>query len=414
MTRRGFTLIELLAAVFISSIVVTAAYTLMTSSTQNFNDESNRRLLKSNIRIAELLIQRDIARTGYMVPFDTKEAKQDKVRLWLPEGNMNQILAFNYHVSTNDNLKNYSGFTIVASLSDFLEFQIERIDTGRLCISAQLTMPLTASDIGNLGTNANPVAQNADENAFNAAFGRTFKRNTHAISIQNPTGKFITTRLDAPIDLPTDPAATCAYNIPLSVSNLPKPKEEGFEGSGALEGCNVFPVTAVSYFVANDSIIPNRKAEGRNNLMRCFNNPFNIETNVENLINQNQCQILISNIEYFEIFPLVNDGDPTNALFNRFSNSEAGGLTTNYNLGTQHSYWKDVKMSQLRGVYFRFGAKTDMPARSVNEIYDSGQNTYPSYAKNNDNEIFPLEHLQGVAPFRLIPSNDASSYVRID
>ena len=65
MKRRGFSLIELLVTVLITSIIVIAAYQLLTSTANSFGDEDNRRLLEANLRNAELLIQRDISRTGY-------------------------------------------------------------------------------------------------------------------------------------------------------------------------------------------------------------------------------------------------------------------------------------------------------------------------------------------------------------
>lgn len=407
MTRRGFTLIELLAAVFISSIVVSAAYTLMTSSTQNFDDESQRRMLKSNIRIAELLIQRDIARTGYMAPFDTK-AEDDSERLWLPSDMTNvEMLAFSYHQSNDPNLAKFSGFTFVASLSDFLEFQIERRDGERLCINPSLTMPLTASDIGNLGSNANPVAQNADEAEFEAAFRRTFTSDIQAISIQSPTGTYITAPIQGVTIEPTD--VSCSFAIHLPNADMSPPSVEGFD---TLEGSNVFPVKAVSYFVAQDSSIPGRTDLGRNNLMRCVNNPLESQTDVQQLIADNNCEVLISNIEYFEIFPLINDNNVSNAFFNRYQND--GSILNNaYNIQTQHNTWNNVKMHQLRGVYFRLGAMTDTPARSVQNIFNNNEN-YPSYVNKGDNtnpKIFPLEHLQGIAPFRLVPPSDASSLV---
>ena len=45
--RRGFTLVELMAAVLISSIVVLAAYSLMSGSTGTFKDQDDRRFLEA-------------------------------------------------------------------------------------------------------------------------------------------------------------------------------------------------------------------------------------------------------------------------------------------------------------------------------------------------------------------------------
>ena len=288
MTRRGFTLIELMAAVLISSIVVAAAFTLMTGSTDNFDDENERRKLKSNLRIAELLLQRDISRTGYMVPVDS--TVQSKL-LWSNNAS-DQILAFTYHPRTD----NFSAFTIIASLSDHLDFQVERMNGQNICILPQLTMPLTAADIGNLGSNANPVSQNADDATFFASFTRNFNNDLQALSIQNPNGEYVTTRVNDVIIPAAPTGASCAFQIQLNAPNSAPTGTTGFEGSNFLEGCNIFPISAISYFVTPDE-------NGINNLMRCENDPFNLR-DIDDLMKDNRCQTLIPNIQYFEAFPL--------------------------------------------------------------------------------------------------------------
>lgn len=388
MTRRGFTLIELLAAVFISSIVVSASFILMTSTTNSFNDEDERRKLKSNLRIAELLIQRDIARTGYMFPFKTiKNDNTPHDSMW-NLSNTPDITAFKYYNTENA----FSAFTVIASLSDFLEFQIERVNAQELCIRSQITMPLTAADIGNLGTDANPVAQNADEQTFYAAFSRTF-RDVEVIAIQNPTGRYIVTETE-PITLPeTAESTNCNYIIKLKNVSTKPPSVEGFEGSNFLEGSNVFPIVAVSYVV-----------DANNDLLRCVHNPLvSIDSHVE-IAALDTCEILIHDIQYFEVFPLIAQGN-VSSFFNGMSNAADGGIKSLYGANGQHDLWSDsiMDITRLRGVYFRFGAITPVPA----EIKQSDEFTdgptvakpYPGYTKIL-NEIYPLEHLQGIAAFK--------------
>lgn len=398
MTRRGFTLIELMAAVLISSIVVAAAFTLMTGSTDNFDDENERRKLKSNLRIAELLLQRDISRTGYMVPVDS--TVQSKL-LWSNNAS-DQILAFTYHPISD----RFSAFTIIASLSDHLDFQVERMNGQNICILPQLTMPLTAADIGNLGTNANPVSQNADDATFFASFTRNFNNELQALSIQNPNGEYVTTRVNDVIIPAAPTGASCAFQIQLNAPNSAPAGTTGFEGSNFLEGCNIFPISAISYFVTPDE-------NGINNLMRCENDPFNLR-DIDDLMQENRCQTLIPNIQYFEAFPLQLTR--TTNIINApqsFSNALTGnnGVLSNVvNEGVQQGEWTDLRISDLRGVYFRLGAATRNPVTSgitIDPTINNGS-IYPAYVKIN-NEWHQYEHIRGAAAFRIAFPSEVNS-----
>ncbi|MBO5753921.1 MAG: hypothetical protein J6S69_09605, partial [Proteobacteria bacterium] len=170
---------------------------------------------------------------------------------------------------------------------------------------------------------------------------------------------------------------------------------------------NIFPVSAITYFVAPD-------ANGINNLMRCTNDPFALKT-MDVLIQENRCETLIPNIQYFEAFPLQlsitthgsNGKIDASQSFSNALTEDGGALTQPIGEKNPGELWKNLKISTLRGVYFRLGAATRNPVTSG--IATNGGGIYPAFVQIND-RWHPYEHIRGAAPFRIsFPSEVKSS-----
>ena len=186
MKRRGFSLIELLVTVLITSIIVIAAYQLLTSTANSFGDEDNRRLLEANLRNAELLIQRDISRTGYAYGFSadgsvaTGEGRLDNgicraTGLSVPEsGNsfMPKQLAFKHAVDNNGN----SAIQIIASISDYDDFTVSSYSSNTVTLDRTVTLPLVANQVYKSSVDGSNLSNSsADQSTFMAIFNRMFR-----------------------------------------------------------------------------------------------------------------------------------------------------------------------------------------------------------------------------------------------
>jgi len=140
---RGFTIVELMIAVTITSIVVLAAYGLMNATTSNFDNEDDRVQLRANLRSAEMLLQRDIGRTGFRANLLDSSGGLYVTQSASTSSDVTfQSLRLS---STTVDGQSFSQLTIVADITDYSAFTIARA-TGA-------TLNLSSTDLQTVQTN---------------------------------------------------------------------------------------------------------------------------------------------------------------------------------------------------------------------------------------------------------------------
>lgn len=356
MLRRGFTLIELLVAVLLTSIVVLAAYALMTGTASTFKNEDARKVLEANLRNAELLVQRDITRVAYRAGFDSLNDGTRVVDATAPN-----ILAFQ-HGRINVGGNNYSEFTIVGDITDFEGFEIEALNGDVLSFSNTLTIPPTSYELYAIESTA-PAHKSASAAQFDEAFILAFA-NVHAIRLTSSENQSVIVSV-ASVDL-------AAHTIRLKQAFNPDPSL-GFSTSNRLSGDMVTPVIGVSYTVA--------LIDGFPSLMRCSNNPFtrNAPTN---------CQELIRNVGYFDVLPSYL-GMPANQMSNALAVAPGGVLA-----------WVAAPptIDKLTGVTFRLSIIGEQMARDVEvSAAQVAALDLPPFWRAANGDPFPYVHLTGSA-----------------
>ena len=266
MKKRGFTLIELIVAVFITSIVVIAAYSLMTGSTQGFQDQNDRRILDANLRNAELILQRDFSRVGYHAPFD-KVGTSVKTCVSGSTSVQFNALYVDYDANTKAASVNF-----IADLTDYDGFIVKTYTDGVIGFEQAMQLPLAAV---NFGTQGDEPAREfiTNENDFNAIYDRAFKH-AYAAYITSPENKGIFTTWDF-TNKTIEPCSSLA--------------DYGFSATEPFIGDSVFPVLMVNYHVDDG------------NLLRCYGDPFDNKARY----NSDTCEILLRNVKRFKVFPIT-------------------------------------------------------------------------------------------------------------
>lgn len=266
MKNRGFTLIELIVAVFITSIVVIAAYGLMTGSSRNFYDQNDRRVLESNLRNAELILQRDFSRIGYHAPFG-KTGATDRVSVCVSSGSV-QFNAL--HVTYSNATQ--SSVNFLADLTDYDGFTVKTYTDGKITFENGMQLPLAAVDFGT--ADDEPARKFVADNGFDAVFDRAF-RYAHAAYIISPENKGIFTKWNYS-DNSINPCGTLTTF--------------GFSATDTFVGDSVFPVLMVNYHLDNGK------------LMRCYGDPFDSTKSYDS----DTCEILIQNVKMFKVFAITD------------------------------------------------------------------------------------------------------------
>lgn len=375
MKRRGFSLIELLVTVLITSIIVIAAYQLLTSTANSFGDEDNRRLLEANLRNAELLIQRDISRTGYSYGYTADDGNGRMqggacraARLSVGFSGMNAFkpVAFK-HATDGTNSK----IQIIASISDYDDFTVSSYSNGTVTLDRTVTLPLVANQVYKSSVDGSNLSNtSADDGTFAAIFNRVF-RNASAVEISTPdTGTAI-----AAIDSIKDGQFNFIGNTQDFTRYCGIDPERPFVEN------TVNPIIAIVY----------RLNAGR--LERCISSVIGDDFGVD----ENKCDVLLENVEYFQVYPILK------SEFNKMD------FPTDKTVGEA---WNTVTISQLYGAMFRIGAK----ARSSLKTLPSSGDKYTG----SDGEVYLYSHAHGAALFQeprngnvTLPTKDSKDDVSV-
>ena len=318
--KHGFSLIELMVAVFISSIVVIAAYSLMTGSTDNFHDQDDSRLLEANLRNAELLVQRDLSRVGYHAPFTrdnypTASTLDHKQVYICKSGITHPDLAHNAFAFTRDNAKKFTTFSILADLTDYYGFNITATansTTGSnkvLTLANAVELPLSAHTFANFPNSSSasfeaPAGEMALGESYKSIFERIFPYAKAVYLVSSNNYSFITPVIDAEC---TNGATGYTGKITVDLCDYTKFNFTG-DGTNDFADAKLFPVVSVTYTTANC---------GANNtkcLIRCYGDPFTSPDKLIDIVptgteyyDRDNCQVLLSNLLKFNVVPLSED-----------------------------------------------------------------------------------------------------------
>ena len=388
MKYRGFSLVELLVTVFITSIVVIAAYRLMTGSNENFRDLDARRMLDANLRNAELLLQRDLSRAGYASGFNSS-ALSGGCKARLMKSGEPDYLAFQHHRDAHQ----FSEFRIVASLSDYQGFSVSCADGPVLQITNSIVKPLVAHQVEETNP-SNDVAQNEE---FDAIFDRQF-RGASAVELTTPTGD----TLIVPIANVNN--ATHQITLARDISQL-----QGVCNMELLNSCGSVDPNSPSTVTVNPIVAINYRVNN-NNLMRCItpvfaNNVFPANPSGAhnpgdppsvNVPDGWSCEVLVENIAYFDLFPLT-DGNQLKNIYGEMAGNQGMGHAPSQAGAQFNPSWSHVRLGELQGLAYRFGAWSSREASNPANI--PGQ-TYQSYKFDEDGAGHAYQHVAGTSLFR--------------
>lgn len=358
MKYRGFSLVELLVTVLITSIVVMAAYQLLTSTTQNFGTEDNRRILDANLRNAELLLQRDISRTGYGFGYtlQTKRVVNNvcQASFLPPSGTWNDgnIIAFNY--ATDDD---FAKIRIIGSMSDYDDFKVASFNGGTIEVNQSVTQPLVANQVYNQNS---LVRVAANGQAFHSIFNRVFR---HAVALEISTPDVGTAvALVSGVNASSDSAPQITINAANVIGQC------SIDPIQPLSESNINPIVSIVYTVENGD------------LLRCYSN---ISADDVFAIDEKACDVLLQNVAYFDVYPIT---DNNSAL--TFSDAKNDGV------------WSNVHLSEMSGVTFRIGAKSEVTSRGNANGAVAGNVRTSSILTDADGKTWLLSHARGVALFQ--------------
>lgn len=364
MKYRGFSLVELLVTVLITSIVVMAAYQLLTSTTQNFGTEDNRRILDANLRNAELLLQRDISRTGYGFGYTLQTGRVVNnvcQASFLPPNNTwhdGDIIAFNY--ATDDE---FAKIRIIGSMSDYDDFKVASFNGGTIEVNQSVTQPLVANQVYNQDS---LVRVAANGQAFHSIFNRVF-RHAAALEISTPdVGTAVA--LVSGVNASSDSAPQITINAANVVGQC------SIDPIQPLSESNINPIVSIVYYVKNGD------------LLRCYGN---ISANDVFAVDDENCDVLLQNVAYFDVYPIT---DANNTL--TFDDAKNDGV------------WSNVHLSEMSGVMFRIGAKAEVTSRGntsgavAGSSGSSGNVRTSSILTDADGKTWLLSHARGVALFQ--------------
>lgn len=362
MKRRGFSLIELLVTVLITSIVVIAAYQLLTSTTGSFGDEDNRRILESNLRNAELLLQRDIARAGYAYGYaadtGTGVRQSDNIcRAGFIGGNKAKLkpVAFKHNRDGN-----FSSVQIVASISDYDDFTVSSCTGKSVVLDRSVTLPLIAGQVfqGDLNT------KTSDDGTFQSIFSRMF-RGASAIEISTPDSGTAIVLID---DL-DNTALNSGNTLTLSSTNC----------SALPSYCSIDPERPLAENTVNPIISVIYRVNG-GNLERCV---ARVDA-ADFAVSDDNCDVLISGVVYFDVYPITKKTE-----FENMTISDAA---------FEDSAWNGITIDDLEGAMFRLGAT--VRSTSMNSMQNSSVSIYKDLYTQIDGNVHLLSHARGVALFQ--------------
>lgn len=366
MKYRGFSLVELLVTVLITSIVVMAAYQLLTSTTQNFGTEDNRRILDANLRNAELLLQRDISRTGYGFGYTLQTGRVVnnvcQASFLPPSGTWNgNIIAFNYATEGDE----FAKIRIIGSMSDYDDFKVASFNANSRTIEVNqsVTQPLVANQVYNQDS---LVRVAANGQAFHSIFNRVF-RHAAALEISTPdvgTAVALVSEVNASSD--------SAPQITIAAANVVG--QCSIDPIQPLSESNINPIVSIVYTVKDGD------------LLRCYSN---ISADNVFAITEKDCDVLLQNVAYFDVYPIT---DVNNTL--TFDDEKNDGV------------WSNVHLSEMSGVMFRIGAKAEVTSRGnasgavAGSSGSSGNVRTSSILTDADGKTWLLSHARGVALFQ--------------
>ena len=368
MKRRGFSLIELLVTVLITSIIVIAAYQLLTSTANSFGDEDNRRLLEANLRNAELLIQRDISRTGYAYGYtaDTNEvttAGRSKggscVATRLDWEKYPKKVAFK-HASDGKN----SAIQIIASISDYDDFTVSSYSSNTVTLDRTVTLPLVANQVYKSSVDGSNLSNSsADQSTFMAIFNRMF-RGASAVEVSTPdTGTAVilisdVNNEDASFKFIGDTRQFTRYC--------------GIDPERPFVENTVNPITVITYRLRNSQ------------LERCISNVISGDFVIRD---SDICDVLLDNVVYFNVYPIKN------------ADFQDMGFSAN----PDYAEWNGMKMRDLYGAMFRIGA---LAQTSLKQIPDASSDLTDKYKRFDADTggikkgVYLMSHVRGAALFQ--------------
>ncbi len=406
MNHHGFSLIELLVAVFLTSIVTLAAFTLLGSSNVAYKDQNVRRKLEGNIRNAEMQLQRDLSRTGYRFPLYARNGDDVGLNKHINSNliTSDKVQSFTFHRDPNGNA--FSAFTIITSILDFNGIEVDSSSSDTtLNINERLTAPLTAADVEVIPddfTAGELSARDLSAQEFYSAITNAFRANpTVGFVLSNNAGNdwmFIEKDsscgdcLTAPASAPSALGSTYQVTIP-------------HVDIGDLSVELIYPVVAITYLV-----LPKDGDNKNMQLVRCFNKKYqNPTTNAEDLLN---CQVLLERIQYFDVIPIginhnlasntltgnapvlfgdVNVSGWLNGQVDQFGDGVFG--SKNFASKVYDAMKANSSIEDLRGFYYRFSAAGDSPNEQVKNAGVSEKIPYNTFTS----EGYPIIHAQGTA-----------------
>lgn len=402
MRSRGFSLVELLVAVMITSIVVIAAYQLMTNTSNGFKGEDSRRMIEANLRNAELLLQRDIARTGYGSGFDSTKGTEssDTCNAYYMKSSSDLNYVAFQHRRVNVNGRNSSFIRIIASFSDYDGFTISGYNrgTGVMMIAPSVSQPLVAGQIYDNQVNNIPLAsQVATADTFRSIFSRLF---VHTSAIE------VTTSNSSTFVLPVRAIDLNSYEITIDASSL-NTALCGIDPSQPLIDNTINPIRVIEYGI-NPST---------GHLERCIADVLYEDIDGSHTMNNDQhhCEVLVENALYFDAFPIYGanatdiSGSMTRNMGSSTSTSSAMQLGSSYasTAATDPVWPASVDLNQLRGVMYRFGARSSEAVEDSNCGRAATMDLPPKI--EIDDRCYLFSHVRGSAIFKTLKSSASTS-----
>ena len=397
MNKRGFTLIELMIAVVITSIVVMAAYILMNAVTSNFNTEDDRVALRSNLRNAEMLIQRDLGRIGYRsVIYNSGSG----FSVLANNGNSNVTFQAFQHSTWNQSSDTtmFSQFTIVGDITDYGHFEIERLMGATVTVRPTTLSSIQTNDcLSKISATKNSAStltcgvgycNNCQDGAlevngadrFNDAFVSSFK-NAAAVRFE-PNSNAMTSDIRLLSKTPIN-----GYNLNLSeAANLP-----GDHNYAALNiGDRVTPISAITYPVMENET-------GGHDLVRCLHDLNEMSSAHKATVKS--CAIVLRNVLDFRIYPFAASQDFNDQVTNTVNTSAVSDAQWNLNV------------NQISSFMFHLSARSSTPLSNPDSIFDAEANELsymPPFEKIGD-LVYNREHVLGSALIYSRPEKGSTS-----
>ncbi len=405
---QGFSLIELLVAVFLTSIVSLAAFTLLGGSTSAYNDQNVRRKLAGNIRNAEMQLQNDLSRTGYRFPFYVNGTHGQSSNAG---GGLNNIQAFIFHPDPSG--KNaYSAFTLFTSEIGYNGFEVDDLTGNRVLLNPHLIMPMTAAEVDTVTDSCDGVgSRSATSTEFWSAVSNAFTPNLVGFTLANDSGdkwKFFKKGNDC---------GNC-YNfpsVPPTVFGTERYEVTVPSGAGTVDDVQrIYPIVAITYMV-----LPKEGEPTNMQLVRCYNTEITNPTTST----VTDCQVLLERMQYFDVIPLLLQGNdstitPDQSLFHhpnvsgqllskkidQFGSGKFGSEDFDTRVLLQGQKALAATMNNVRAFYFRFSAAGDTQNEQAKNGVLESDNSEDFHVFTYDG--YPIIHSQGTAPIFAITTEN--------